>query len=213
MTLRVLDCDHVFDALTRGPFPSGQSDDSLVDDHLRTCHDCRRLAEALRPSVDMFHESLRGEDSLPGYYGELDQAEQDSIESVMRRVRDEEPRVAKPVTIRRIDPLSVAAAAIVGLVMGVLLASSGDQQRRPINLQTTSANRTSPVGMAMLTNLDLIQACQAEPVKAADQVSETEHAFSCCTRCHRYAPEKSEQQAHFSEMAKLLSGCRACHDA
>jgi len=82
---------------------------------------CRKLAEALRPSIDLFHESLCDGESLPGYHGELDQAEQSSIESVMQRVRDEEPRpTVKPITIRRVDPLSVAAAAIAGLVLGVI---------------------------------------------------------------------------------------------
>ena len=51
----LLDCDDVFDRLTRGPFPSGAADDDAVESHLRSCHECRELAEALRPAVKLMH--------------------------------------------------------------------------------------------------------------------------------------------------------------
>src|SRR5437868_14405848 len=69
----LLDCDDVFDRLTRGPFPSGAADDNAVESHLCACHECRELAEALRPAVKLMHEAYAGqvpdEDSLPVYRG------------------------------------------------------------------------------------------------------------------------------------------------
>ena len=69
----MIHCDEVFDILTRGPFPSGHESDPAVEHHLRCCHDCRQLAEALRPAVELFHESLSAVDSaqLPAYQGEV----------------------------------------------------------------------------------------------------------------------------------------------
>ena len=55
---RLMNCDHVFDILTRAPFPTGDDTDPDVEHHLRACHGCRQLAEALRPAVDLFHESI-----------------------------------------------------------------------------------------------------------------------------------------------------------
>ncbi|HEV7281961.1 MAG TPA: hypothetical protein VGN57_17295 [Pirellulaceae bacterium] len=73
-------CDQVFERLTRGPFPGGPfadgstsdpAEDARVERHLACCHDCRRLAEALRPAVDLFHEALERTDDLPRYGGKL----------------------------------------------------------------------------------------------------------------------------------------------
>ena len=68
-----MNCDHVFEILTRGPFPTSSSIDAGVEEHLAECAECREMAEALRPAVNLFHESLSMDesDSLPGYQGEL----------------------------------------------------------------------------------------------------------------------------------------------
>ena len=47
-----LTCDEVFDQLTRAPFPAGEETDHRVDEHLQVCHDCRQMAEALRPATE-----------------------------------------------------------------------------------------------------------------------------------------------------------------
>jgi len=67
----VISCDEVFDVLTRGPFPTGQAQDEYVDAHLAVCHECRQLAEALRPAVDLFQESMLENEKqpLPVYLG------------------------------------------------------------------------------------------------------------------------------------------------
>jgi len=67
-----MDCDQVFMILTRGPFPTGESWDEEVEAHLETCADCWRLAEALRPALEVFQEAVppaEGRD-LPGYWGD-----------------------------------------------------------------------------------------------------------------------------------------------
>ncbi|MCO6455001.1 MAG: hypothetical protein J5I93_06850 [Pirellulaceae bacterium] len=69
-----MNCDRVFEILTRGPFPSGDPADPQVERHLLVCHECRLLAEALRPAVELLHECVEPEESrqLPGYRGMLD---------------------------------------------------------------------------------------------------------------------------------------------
>jgi hypothetical protein len=67
-----MDCDHVFMILTRGPFPTGEPWDEDVETHLECCSDCWRLAEALRPALEVFQEAVppsEGRD-LPGYWGD-----------------------------------------------------------------------------------------------------------------------------------------------
>jgi hypothetical protein len=65
-----MNCDQVFDVLTRGPFPTGAASDTAVQRHLAACGECRQLAEALRPALDLIHESVPPEESwgLPGYW-------------------------------------------------------------------------------------------------------------------------------------------------
>jgi hypothetical protein len=67
-----MDCDQVFMILTRGPFPTGELWDEDVEAHLETCGDCWRLAEALRPALEVFQEAVPPAESrdLPGYWGD-----------------------------------------------------------------------------------------------------------------------------------------------
>jgi hypothetical protein len=67
-----MDCDQVFMVLTRGPFPTGEAWDEDVEAHLESCADCWRLAEALRPALEVFQEAVPPAESreLPGYWGD-----------------------------------------------------------------------------------------------------------------------------------------------
>lgn len=67
-----MNCDEVFTILTRGPFPTGEIWDEEVEAHLETCTDCWRLAEALRPALEVFQEAVPPAESrdLPGYWGD-----------------------------------------------------------------------------------------------------------------------------------------------
>jgi hypothetical protein len=67
-----MDCDQIFMILTRGPFPTGEDSDEEVESHLEVCSECWRLAEALRPALEVFQEAVppaEGRD-LPGYWGD-----------------------------------------------------------------------------------------------------------------------------------------------
>lgn len=68
-----MNCEQVFDVLTRGPFPTGGSIDDAVEAHLSRCTACRRLAFALQPALELFEEAVAPEESrdLPAYWGEL----------------------------------------------------------------------------------------------------------------------------------------------
>jgi len=67
----MISCDEVFEVLTRGPFPTGASSDVIVEAHLARCAECRRLAEALQPAVELFREGVAPEEgrNLPSYEG------------------------------------------------------------------------------------------------------------------------------------------------
>jgi hypothetical protein len=67
-----MDCEQVFTILTRGPFPTGEPWDEQVESHLETCAECWRLAEALRPALEVFQEAVPPAESrdLPGYWGD-----------------------------------------------------------------------------------------------------------------------------------------------
>ncbi len=68
----MIDCDRVFDVLTRGPFPTGAADDAEVELHLARCPECSRLAAALRPAIELFEEAVGPDEGrdLPSYWGE-----------------------------------------------------------------------------------------------------------------------------------------------
>ena len=67
-----MNCEQVFNVLTRGPFPTGDPIDGDVEDHLAECADCWRLALALRPALDVFQEAVPAAEGreLPGYWGD-----------------------------------------------------------------------------------------------------------------------------------------------
>src|SRR3990172_8219805 len=67
-----MNCDQVFNVLTRGPFPTGDPCDEEVEAHLERCADCWRLADALRPAIEVFQEAVPPAESreLPGYWGD-----------------------------------------------------------------------------------------------------------------------------------------------
>lgn len=73
MNRLLMNCDQVFDVLTRGPFPTGAPEDAAVERHLRACFECRQLAEALQPAVALLHEAVDAKESLdlPKYQGTL----------------------------------------------------------------------------------------------------------------------------------------------
>ncbi|MDP6448234.1 MAG: hypothetical protein QF805_30860, partial [Pirellulaceae bacterium] len=148
-------CDLVFDVLTRGPFPTGHADDALVEQHLATCHECRNLADALRPAVDLFHECLIADDQLPQYEGRLPAprpAAHDAIMAAVREVEAERPRmgVFNLETIR----LILTVAAVVMLAVLVVDHFGGDEDARRIS-RMSSARQPDEIGVQLLVSLKL----------------------------------------------------------
>jgi hypothetical protein len=94
-----MDCDRVFMILTRGPFPTGEPWDEVVETHLETCGDCWRLAEALRPALEVFQEAVPPAESrgLPGYWGDARPAS-----AVMADLTSASARTALAVGVRRV---------------------------------------------------------------------------------------------------------------
>src|SRR5439155_15763121 len=92
---KLLNCDLVLDVLTRGPFPTGEPEDDAVERHLRACHECRRLAEALRPAVALLHEAIESDEAtaLPEYQGALPWRQPDRLRrlSMARLALGKEP--------------------------------------------------------------------------------------------------------------------------
>lgn len=129
-----MDCDQVFNTLTRGPFPSGNPDDALVEEHLETCIECWRLAEALRPADDIFQEAVPPAESrnLPGYWGDTTPP---SV--VMARISQRAARSATATAIRQTAvPLAPPASqervakwsdlvTVLGIVLPVIAATVG----------------------------------------------------------------------------------------
>jgi hypothetical protein len=94
-----MDCNQVFMILTRGPFPTGEPWDEEVEVHLERCTDCWRLAEALRPALEVFQEAVppaEGRD-LPGYWGDARPAS-----AVVAEIANDTARTALAAGVRRI---------------------------------------------------------------------------------------------------------------
>lgn len=61
----MVSCDDVFERLTSGPFPTRRdrdhdspAHDQKIQRHIDACHECRLLAESLRPSLSLIHEAV-----------------------------------------------------------------------------------------------------------------------------------------------------------
>jgi hypothetical protein len=122
-----MDCDRVFMILTRGPFPTGEAWDEEVEAHLETCGDCWRLAEALRPALEVFQEAVppaEGRD-LPGYWGDARPAS-----AVVAELTGAAPHTALAANVRHIsrpyysdDRAPLADGLSTNVLRAVILAS------------------------------------------------------------------------------------------
>jgi hypothetical protein len=174
----LLNCDQVFDVLTRGPFPTGEPEDDAVERHLRACHDCRQLAEALRPAVALLHEAITPDEALelPEYQGDLPWKRPERRRLSMSRLVSPSPahpktRPAKPPTSlpaaaarpeRRQSFVRLFAAALLVFAIGAIIfgfaaAPTGSKQLAiaPQRLFSATESATEFVN-AMPTEKDLL---------------------------------------------------------
>jgi predicted anti-sigma-YlaC factor YlaD len=183
----LLDCDDVFDRLTRGPFPSGAEDDGAVEAHLRVCHECRELAEALRPAVDLLHNAYPGE-ALPSYQGE---AAATLMPASVLRTNKKEWSLG----------WQLVAASLLGVVIGGL-GASGWLSGHGHGAQATAAAQPNASGLAMLASLKLNEVCLPSSMALA-----TTERLRCCTDCHSTGAGKKGV-----DVARLQLACVSCHD-
>ncbi len=227
---RLMNCDQVFEILTRAPFPSGEASDASVEHHLGSCHACRELAEALRPAVDLFHESIPADESLdlPGYMGRLFAAVDESATATVTR---------RPPATRRSVKSGMASAgfgtAICLLVCGGLVLSFGrdlvSSRPGPLAASGDLADRPVREGRELLASLNLPLVCRTtfEPNRAGRRGNETiertkaagpatgtpsadrhAHRTRCCTECHAVA---NPDRPKLVSTVKLSRSCAACH--
>ena len=228
----LLNCDQVFDVLTRGPFPSGEPTDDGVEHHLRACHECRRLAEALRPAVALLHEAVDRDQALdlPGYQGSLPPREGDDyaprpLSQGMRKL------VRRPARGRAFDravnAVRLIAASLLLAALGVMTYSfavnpGGANRSSALGglLSEREGARHLPDGPGLLTlaSLKLPARClpsdyqalspERAAALAAAMAMGSEEALRCCTECH--AAERSSAASPML-VASVGRSCTACH--
>lgn len=195
----VFTCDDVFDTLTREPFPSGAADDEIVESHLAVCHECRRLAEAFRPAVGLFHESLsvESDDELPMYRGRL----QPIIDELSPHDR------AQPVVPRTsVTMFLLAVAAGLMLVGSVVLATfAAKPQSGRAGHVVTNVHLHENRDYTLLAALEIPAACRS----IADTSNVATADIACCTECHSANSQVGSTQ---KAILKTSAACVACHD-
>lgn len=216
-------CDNVFDILTRGPFPTGDPSDAAVERHLAACHDCRQLAEALRPAVELFHESISSDevDSLPGYRGVLCEVERTS--AVMTAISESSVEPARTVVEQHAPQqdgrkrweftwrFATALLFMIGLGIGIWF--SNPEPGLPQAGRTSAASdRFQPDenGREILLSIGLSSECLPLGTEWDKQTTHTlaHLEMDCCTRCHTVSnPNRPDPDS----VAMLGKSCEACH--
>lgn len=214
-SFRVATCDEVFDVLTRAPFPTGDpATDDVVQRHLRCCHDCRTLAEALRPAAGELAETLPAEAS------QLPQVDGDFWRSADTLWSDPQGGRSHSNTqwLNLVVPLTavlVAALSIGAYVGSHGTAAPGGNHGRSLADAQLDAER-------YLTNLALPAVCQPLKgthssemvVQAAMTLDNSSLAhLTCCSECHHRNRESHTKPAASSPVAVVAAAnsCQACH--
>ena len=218
-----MNCDQVFDVLTRGPFPTGGAVDPEVEAHLLVCANCRQLAEALRPALELFEEAVTLEESrtLPGYWGNLHTGSESRVALAQPQpVREpgKLPRKLLSVAAERaveVDWWRIAAAVLLGVLLGSWFRSAATSDGRfPV-----AADRSAKPDLQLLASMSLPRSCLnvahgpviktadlSEPQQARSAVSASD--FACCTTCHKVGSSQSSTRA----TSQAILSCRACHE-
>lgn len=232
--MSAINCDQVFDILTRGPFPSGDSSDEPVEKHLACCHECRQLAEALRPAVELLHEAIDSEESadLPGYRG--------SLRGLAPAASPVAVELATLGELRRglgLPPMPgwlssrgwsglvwfrVAATLILGAGVGILAYAClqpGEGEKSaaaPARTTPLAKHLPSAEGERLLASLDMRPACRLSTGSRTDDAAAmsadlsrftTAGGFICCLQCH--SGERFRDRAETS--TTTTNQCTICH--
>jgi len=230
----------MFDVLTRGPFPTGAASDDGVEQHLRACHECRQLAEALRPAVALMHEAVTADQALdlPGYQGSLPLCEPRAARAParVRRARTSRRTSARrwPTFEQWINGTRVLAASILVASIGLLLyslsmapGSSGSLAKirggfnsAPAVAAIQRASQPDEKGLLSLASLHLPVSClpithrppspQQAALMAAAIADGSLDALRCCTECH-HKDKGRDRQPTARLVAVAQVNCNACH--
>jgi hypothetical protein len=225
-----MNCDEVFAILTRGPFPSGDRHDRLVETHLQFCLDCQRLAEALRPNDENRPEAVAPEDtvSLPGYWGGPLDAEIHPILSLAKTAGKSQPRpkqthkTPRPEQ-RRINFVHFAAAVALGIVVAAvirtLIVGGEISNRNSVARPYGNGNMAEPYDHQATQNGRPID-CLRHSIDPDWRLIDTEYGHSsyplpriatnCCNQCHKGGV--STIAMGFDARAGLRQNCAACHE-
>lgn len=216
----LVNCDQVFEVLTRGPFPTGEPTDDAVELHLAACHECRQMAEALRPAVALLHEAVSKEEALelPEYQGSLpepDPFENDDVRPLRLGLRMLDRRPPRAITYsarpsRRsefdagtwLNAARLVAASVLIVSLGWLAWGVAISPRHPggASAMTPAARPFAPVQLA--------------PISLDRQGLITLAAFnlpdSCFPPALRGAGE-AENNTLVAAAAEAVQCCSECH--
>ena len=207
-----LNCDQVFDRLTCGPFPGGGPDDGAVELHLGACHECRQLAEALRPAVDLFHAAA-DPSSLPVYRGRLP-ALLDAAAPALGPIRDATGGGPRPSHEQRYSVVLVAA-----LLLGVLGGVWGSREWRQGEGRPRDRAPQLDKRSVVLRDVDLYSTGEGGlewTLGLCAECSTSGDAFvapwvatqgQCCTACHSAQTPRSSQFV----VSRFMAACLLCH--
>jgi hypothetical protein len=218
----LMNCDQVFEVLTRAPFPTGAESDESVEHHLRCCHECRELAEALQPAVALLHEAIAPDEAsgLPEYQGVLARLDHQIATAEAARTPLVVRRMAEPQrTVRRRLPLikyaRFTAALVLLLAVGSLVWSVVSTTKHGIAHRDRAPARLDQAGLVTLASLNLPAKCfprellpQTGAAQPATPAAINQDALRCCTECHNGA---STGRAVLGSVATLHRSCVACH--
>lgn len=234
-----MNCDQVFDILTRGPFPTGQDYDAWVEEHLSGCRECRRLAEALQPALELFEESVTPEEgrNLPAYWGALLDGAGEDTPAATCRVGNRRRRAvapAPPEWISRRRGWATAGRLTAAVMLGVLLGAALGQidviDRKPqaplAELAPAADNSridsmTTLAAVGGIDFLDLTPACFSSPPGGSS--SDRPHPigeFAAAAAPLQLADLSCCTECHRSSgdliasrpaVAKIAMSCRLCH--
>jgi hypothetical protein len=227
-----MNCDQVFDILTRGPFPTGTPCDTGVEAHLSACPECRRLAEALRPALELFQEAVGPEESrdLPGYWCAVatDRKQPPISYAQEAQLRVEAPRTWAAATLGKnfsaLAAWRLAALLALGVMAGSLMNSRGtldgfsavtplggaaaapaDDEKRP-SFTLAEHQELATLPAACFRNIPATAPRYRVPNRQLLAKADLSN-LSCCTDCHHANADGVPKAA----TALVSQSCRMCH--
>lgn len=226
----MIHCDEVFDILTRGPFPTGAPSDGIVENHLGHCDECRRLADALRPALELLQEAVTPEESrtLPRYGGSSTCEVEPwnhaaSIGSSKTLVATRRMVVRRPAVLAaRAWPWASSArfvaAALLGLVLAGVLRHMGTSGAMLTAGRVKAATwHAADDGDQWFRKQNLPADCRqplagltllAAAPGAAAPGPELTVELTCCLGCHSAVDQKLYAS---TAVSRFVQACQACH--